>query len=68
MNVLTALRHLSNLTINEATLVNYIMQYPEKVINMHPKELSQNAYVSVSTIYRLINKLDLSGMNELKLE
>lgn len=41
MNVLAALRHLLHLTINKATLVNFIVQQPEELINMNPSIINQ---------------------------
>lgn len=68
MNILTRMSELQELTSNEKVLVNFILKEPEKTIKSRPNELAALSYVSVATIYRLINKLGLSGFNELKLE
>lgn len=60
------LKNLDKLTTSEEALVTYILDFPEKVIRFSPKELADHSYVSMSTIYRLINKLDLEGLNDLK--
>ncbi|WP_086312751.1 hypothetical protein A5821_000315 [Enterococcus sp. 7F3_DIV0205] len=67
MNLILKLKNLDKLTTSETALVNYILDFPEKVIHFSPKELAEHSFVSISTIYRLINKLDLDGLNDLKL-
>lgn len=68
MNILTKMRELPDLTNNEKTLANYIIANPKNTLQAKPKELAQAAFVSVATIYRLINKLGLNGIGELKIE
>lgn len=68
MNMLTKMSELTELTTNEKTLVTYIVAHPWDVINYRSNELAEAAFVSVSTIYRLVNKLGLNGIGELKLE
>lgn len=68
MNVLLKLKTLNQLTTSEQALVQFILDAPEKVIYLSPKELAEASFVSISTIYRLINKLNLDGLNDLKLE
>ncbi|MEI5995328.1 MurR/RpiR family transcriptional regulator [Candidatus Enterococcus mansonii] len=67
MNLLLKLKNLDTLTTSEKALVTYILDFPEKVIHFSPKELAEHSYVSISTIYRLINKLNFDGLNDLKL-
>ncbi|MTD38651.1 SIS domain-containing protein [Erwinia sp. CPCC 100877] len=67
MNLLAKLKNLKSLTASEETLVHYILEFPDKVIRFSPQELAEHSYVSISTIYRLINKLELDGLNDLKL-
>lgn len=68
MNILTRITELQGLTSNEKVLVDFILKEPEQTIKSRPNELAAISFVSVATIYRLINKLGLSGFNELKLE
>lgn len=68
MNILTKMSELENLTNNEAVLVKYILSNPKEIIIKKPSEIATAAFVSVATIYRLINKLGLSGIGELKIE
>lgn len=67
MRLLIKLKNLDTLTSSEEVLVQYILDFPRKVIHFSPKELAEHSYVSISTIYRLINKLKLDGLNDLKL-
>lgn len=66
MNIFIQLTKLTKLTQSEQTLVDYILKNPTNVIKMNAKEISQDSYVSLSTIYRLCQKLDLSGLAQLK--
>lgn len=68
MNFLRHLATLENLTASEKTLVHYIQQHPHEVLEAKPQTLAAAAYVSVATVYRLINKLSLNGLGELKVE
>lgn len=68
MNLLKKLENLENVTPNERILIDAILKDPESFIAAKPKEIASLTYVSVPTIYRLINKLGLSGVNDLKLQ
>lgn len=68
MNILIKIRELTNLTNSEKELANYILVNPKKTLQFKPKELAAAAFVSAATIYRLINKLGLNGIGELKLK
>lgn len=68
MNILKKLENLDNVTPNEKILIDYIIRYPENFMKFKPKEISSELYISVPTIYRLINKLGFQGINDLKLE
>ncbi|GGC79808.1 MurR/RpiR family transcriptional regulator [Enterococcus wangshanyuanii] len=67
MSLFLKLRSLDSLTASEQTLVDYILETPDEVIHFSPQELAEHSYVSISTIYRLINKLEFDGLNDLKL-
>ncbi|WP_035618613.1 MurR/RpiR family transcriptional regulator [Lacticigenium naphthae] len=60
------MKQLTSLTASEKTLVDYIFTHPKKVISSDSQTLAKEAFVSVSTIYRLLNKLDLNGLNDFK--
>lgn len=61
------LQLLEHLTPTEQILVDYLKESPEEFIDLKPKEVADKLFISVSTIYRLINKLGLRGVNDLKL-
>ncbi|MBC1472763.1 MurR/RpiR family transcriptional regulator [Listeria seeligeri] len=68
MNILIKIRELANLTNSEKELADYILANPRKTLQFKPKELATAAFISTATIYRLINKLGLNGIGELKIE
>ncbi len=68
MNIFVKLNKLSNLTENERNLVNFIQNNPEDFINLSASKIGYSTFVSVSTIYRLCKKLNLSGLSELKVQ
>ncbi|WP_243128366.1 MurR/RpiR family transcriptional regulator [Clostridium chromiireducens] len=59
---------LTNLTENEKTLVTYMQDNPKVFVKMSALEISEACFISTSTIYRLCQKLDLSGLSELKVQ
>ena len=66
MNIFTKLNKLTNLTESEKTLVSYMENSPEDFVKMNASEISNACFISTSTIYRLCQKLNLSGLSELK--
>lgn len=68
MNIFSKLNKLINLTENEKTLVKYMQDNPETFVKMSALEISETCFISTSTIYRLCQKLDLSGLSELKVQ
>lgn len=64
MSLLTKMRMLTRLTSTEELLVNFILQEPKRVMQMSASEVAEAAYVSLSTIYRLLNKLGIKGWTE----
>lgn len=68
MNIFIQLTKLTKLTQNEKILVDYILHNPIDIIKKNAKQISQDSYVSVSTIYRLCKKLEVSGLTELKVQ
>jgi DNA-binding MurR/RpiR family transcriptional regulator len=68
MNIFSKLDKLTNLTENEKTLVSYMQDNPEAFVKMSALEISEACFISTSTIYRLCQKLDLSGLSELKVQ
>jgi len=68
MTIYEKLRQMKNLTANETELVKYILDHPEEFIDASTKEIARVCYVSVPTIYRLCEKVGVSGLSELKVK
>lgn len=68
MNIFVQLKNKKDLSHNETIIADYILKNPDKVLNMNTKQLSQECFVSSATIYRLCEKLGLSGLSELKVK
>ncbi len=68
MDILSTLKQLKNTTPNEAVLIEYILKHPEQCLNLKPKEIAKAAYVSLATLYRLLEKIECAGVNEFKIE
>jgi DNA-binding MurR/RpiR family transcriptional regulator len=68
MNIFSKFEHLKDLTQNETVFVDFIKNNPEQFINMKSSEICNACYISSSSIYRLCNKLGLSGLSELKVQ
>lgn len=66
MNIFSKLQHVTNLTDNEQSIVDFMQQHPEEFIAMNASQISEACYVSASSIYRLCQKLELSGLSQLK--
>ena len=66
MNIFNKLEQLVDLTDNEKILVCYMKEHTNDFIRLSAKDISKTCFVSVSTLYRLCNKLDVSGLSELK--
>lgn len=53
MNIYDKLEQLS-LTESEKTLIDYVVEHSEDIMNMSAADISKNSYVSVSTIIVLL--------------
>ena len=49
-------------------MANYILKHPEDVLKMSSKDLGKVCFVSTATVYRLCDKLGLSGFSDLKIK
>lgn len=65
MNIYDQIEQLE-LTHSETNLIDYVMSHSEEIMNMSASDIAKNSYVSVSTIYRIIDKLNLSGLQAFK--
>lgn len=68
MNIFTKIKQMDNFTESEALFANYIIDHPHDVLQFDLLQLTKMSYVSSSTIYRVIEKLGLSGLNQLKIQ
>lgn len=68
INIFMQLKNKNDLSHSERIIANYILENPNKVLKMNTKQLSQECFVSSATIYRLCEKLNLSGLSELKVK
>ena len=68
INIFVQLKNKKDFSHNEKIIADYILEHPDKVLKMSSKELSQECFVSSATIYRLCEKLNLSGLSELKVK
>lgn len=66
MNIFTKIKQYDNFTNAEQIVADYVLESPEEIIKLDIKGLSKKCYVSVSTIYRFLDKLELQGLYELK--
>lgn len=60
-------KYYNRLTSQDFVIVKYIRAHLEKVIDMTSEELADNSYVSRSSVFRFIKRLNLSSFSELKL-
>ena len=68
MNIFTLLKITKDLTQSEKVIAQFILDHPYEFLDMNTKQISEKCYVSTSSIYRLCDKLNLSGLSELKVK
>lgn len=68
MNLFINLKENKDLSKNERILADYILKHPEDVLKMSSKDLGKECFVSTATVYRLCDKLGLSGFSDLKIK
>lgn len=66
INVFTELKTNQELSTAERSIADYILEHPYEVLNMSTQQLSSACYTSNASIYRLCEKLNLSGFSDLK--
>lgn len=64
MTLIDQLLEKEDFTEGECVLANYIVNNPEKVLSFSIRELSQITFTSTATIFRLCQKLGLTGYKE----
>jgi DNA-binding MurR/RpiR family transcriptional regulator len=67
MAILSKLKYIPNWTQSEQVLVDFILKDPRKILEYSSRKLAEASNSSLSTVYRVCDKLDLNGFNELKL-
>lgn len=68
MNLFINLKENKDLSKNERILADYILKHPEDVLKMSSKDFGKECFVSTATVYRLCDKLGLSGFSDLKIK
>lgn len=68
MDFLTRLSLTTSWTDTEKTVVDHILADPESILTTSLKGLAKTCFVSTSTIYRLLSKLELEGFFSLQNE
>lgn len=68
MNIIEALSHRENFSINEQTVADYILLKKEKILDMSVQEISKETYTSTSAIVRLCRKVGLNGFKDFKIK
>lgn len=68
MNLFINLKENKELSKNERILADYILKHPEDVLKMSSKDSGKECFVSTATVYRLCDKLGLSGFSDLKIK
>lgn len=68
MNIFTKIKQETHFTEGEKIFAQYILDHPHDVLQLDLQQLTKSSYVSASTIYRVIEKLGLSGLNQLKVQ
>ena len=68
MDLFTKIKAMNSFTESEQTFIDFIFNHPYDVIQLNLQQLSKTSYVSISTIYRVMEKLEINGLNKLKLQ
>lgn len=68
MDLFTKIKAMNSFTESEQTFIDFIFNHPYDVIQLNLQQLSKTSYVSISTIYRVNEKLEINGLNQLKLQ
>lgn len=67
INIFTKLKN-EQLSQSEKIIANYIIEHPEEVLKMNVQQIKDQCFVSTATLYRLCDKLGLSGFSDLKVK
>ena len=67
MNIYSKMKKITDFTQAQQSFVDFMIEHPQDVIDLDVKQLAKKSFVSISTIYRVIEKLELSGLSQLKM-
>ena len=62
------LKEYKDYTYNEKAVIDYILENPNKVINLSVEELAKVTYSSTACIVRLAKKLGMKGYSDFKIK
>ena len=68
INIFEQLKRGQDFSNGEKAIAQYILSHPEKVLQYNAKDLAQECFVSMSVVYRLCDKLGISGYSDLKVK
>lgn len=68
MRLLKEMQKKENFSSTEQNIINYMFENPDKIPSMSIRQLAQNTYTSAAGIFRLCQKLGLTGYVELKIK
>lgn len=68
MNIFHILQNKKDFTTNEQQIVSFILKSPNDFLKMSIDDIRKECFVSAATVYRLCQKLGMSGLSELKVE
>ena len=66
MNIFTRLKENKNFTHLERSISDFILDDPMTFIKLDKIEIVQTCFVSLSTLYRFLDKIHVKNLNELK--
>ena len=66
MNIFTRLKEEQNFTHLERSIADFILDDPMTFIKLDKNEIVQTCFVSLSTLYRFLDKIHVKNLNELK--
>lgn len=58
MDLFTKIKNTTSFTESEQIFTHYLLEHPYDVIQLSLQQLAKTSYVSISTIYRVMEKLE----------
>ena len=66
MNILLKIKNINTFSRSEQLLASYILKHAEEVLSLSTRDLAERCFVSIATIYRFLEKLEIKGYSEFK--